>query len=442
MGWFLKALFAVVLIVFAIDAKSWIGRVWGIAMDEPKSRWSEIVEGREVLYGQAVALAAEKAVAIASAEPQKLTLGKWFVNEGEEVKERQQLCELVGIRYTLVVAAPCDGIVETAYGPLGLAITDGTVVARIRPSSSAGLNGGQPEMVAVKAVRPAQEFESPIPIAILPMADDVQRRATAALEAAFLKQEWRVQARAAFLDAMEEQDLRALVEKLWRRVSPLDLYTKQGVDRLVYGRVESVAFPTEERCDVRISIRGTRKDGELLFAVDAEGSAGPEPSFQGWMQEHPWRVAGFMLLAAWLALALFTRGKVVPYVERAREEQFAKESTEEGRRVSARAQQVIGDLRRLREQAVVGGRPVIARQLSTVVDQLDQASQALVKASTQQQRRLADSDHASDELLSRIAKRVADYPSRGDEVAMQVAVDEIDAAVNEFRRVIHAKSNT
>jgi len=442
MGWFLKALFAVVLIVFAIDAKSWIGRVWGIATDEPKSRWAEVVEGREALYAEAVTAAAAQVAATASVEPEKLVIGRWFAKEGDSVRHREQLCELIGTRYTLVIAAPCDGRLENVYGPLGLGVTNGTVLARVRPPATVDKPDVTPDLVDAKVVRPDTEFESPIPTAFVPLAEDIERRATAALEEAFLRNKWRVQARAAFLDAMATQDLRALVEDLWMKVGPSDLFKKQGVDRLVYGRVEAVHFPSDQRCEVALSIRGLRDDGELLFFAQATGVAGPEPHLGDWVGAHPWRAAGLALLAAWVALALFTRGKAVPYVERAREEQFAKESAEEGRRVSARAQQIIGDLRRLREQAAEGGRPVIARQLSTVVDQLDLARQDLAKASTQQQRRLADSDHAPDELLSRIAKRVADYPSRGDEVAMQVAVDEIDAAVDEFRRVIHAKSNT
>jgi pyruvate/2-oxoglutarate dehydrogenase complex dihydrolipoamide acyltransferase (E2) component len=441
MSWFLKALFAVVLIVFAIDAKSWIGRIWGVALDEPKSRWADVVEGREALYGQAAAAAAEKAAAAASKEPYKLALGGWFFEKGDAVLTRQALCELIGVRYTVLVVAPCDGVLETVYGPTGLTITDGTVVAQIRPTVKPGSIERAPKLVDVGAVRPPKEFESPIPIAVLPLAEDVERRASSAVEAAFLRNEWRVQARAAFLEAMAEQDLRALVEGLWSRISPKDLYTKQGVDRLVYGRVDSVVFPTQDRCEVRISIRGMRKDGELLFSVEGEGSAGPEPSIQGWVREHPWRAAGIALFVAWLLLALFTRGKVVPYVDRAKQESMDRAAFEASRKVSGAAQEVITDLRRLQGDAANRGRPIIARQLGEQVDRLDQIRRRLETTSRDQDRLIAASGLHAEELVRSVGEAVRRFPAGGDEVSEQAAVDDIARSIEALRRAVHQNTN-
>ena len=441
MSWFLKALLAIVLIVFAIDAKSWIGRVWGIAMDEPKSRWAEVVEGREALYAEAATAAAAQVAAAASVEPDKLVIGRWFAKEGDSVRQREQLCELIGTRYTLVIAAPCDGRLENVYGPPGLGVTNGTVLARVRPPATVDKPDVKPDLVEAKVARPDTEFESPIPMAVVPLAEDIDRRASAALEEAFLRNKWRVQARAAFLDAMATQDLRALVEDLWLKVGPTDLYQKQGVDRLVYGRVEAVRFPSDQRCEVALSIRGTRDDGELLFSAQATGVAGPEPHLGNWVGSHPWRAAGLALLAAWVALALFTRGKVVPYDERAREEAKDEQAVAAGRQVTQRLQDVLTDLRRHQTSASTRSLPAVANALAVQVDRIDQIRQRIESASRAQHRAAAATGMWPEFMLTDLASLVRYFPVTGNEDACLGAVQSIARAVDALRDTVHTKTN-
>lgn len=443
MGWFLKALFAVVLIVFAIDAKSWIGRIWGVALDEPKSRWAEVVEGREAAFEGAAREACQRIAEELEREQQRVPVAKVLVKAGDTVAAGQPLVETLRPRASVRTVAPAAGKVVSVAVEAGQFVAPGAPLVELEVAAAAGPDGkpGAPVATRVAAPRNGEGVETPLVLAVLVLGEDVDRRATSALEAELAARHWKLESRASLSDAMSQSDLRSMLEQLWDRVNPSDIFARHGVDRLAYGRVASVAYTGPARCEVELEVRALDSTGQLLFATRGSGKHGPEPGLADWIGAHPWRAAGLVLLAAWILLALFTRGKAIPYVERAREEALDRAAFEAGRKVSGAAQEVIVDLRRLQGDASARSRPVIARQLAEQTDRLDQIRRKLETTNRDQDRQLAASGLRPEELVAAVGDAVRRFPAGRDEVAEQVAVDDIARAIETLRRAVHDKTN-
>ena len=443
MSWFLKALFAVVLIVFAIDAKSWIGRIWGVALDEPKSRWADVVEGREAAFEGALREACRRIAEDLEQEPQRVPVSKVLVKDGDMVAAGQPLVETLRPRAAVRTVAPSAGkVIAIAVAP-GQFVAPGATMVDLEAAGVPGPDGKLGPAVVTKVVAPkySEGVETPLPLAVLTLGEDVDRRATAALEAELVARHWVLESRASLSAVMSQSDLRSMLEQLWDRVSPSDLFARHGVDRLAYGRIVSVAYTGPQRCEVELDVRALDATGALLFTTRATGKFGPEPGLADWIGAHPWRAAGIALFVAWLLLALFTRGKVVPYVDRAKQESMDRAAFEASRKVSGAAQEVITDLRRLQGDAANRGRPIIARQLGEQVDRLDQIRRRLETTSRDQDRLIAASGLHAEELVRSVGEAVRRFPAGGDEVSEQAAVDDIARSIEALRRAVHQNTN-
>lgn len=443
MGWFLKALLAVILIVFAIDAKDWLGQVLGIALDQKQSKFEAVVEGRESLFDEAMRDACSKLAAEASKEPQKLTVSRQLVKEGDTVRERQPLVELVAPRYSIIAAAPVNGKIKRLPNPEGMAVPDGAVLAEIEVSGEKDAEGKElPTQIRnMGVVRPGTELESPIPISILELGEDIDRRATAILEAALVAHQWKVEARASMNEELSKQDLRAMLEQVLDRMNFAEVFNRHGVDRLVFGRINSVEYPSVQRCEVDLWIRALHRNGTILFDHRASGAAGPIPGVSDWIMGHPWRFLGLVLLGLWLAVAVFTRGRAIPYVARAQDEAKDAQASTEARRISHAAQEIIVDLRRLQDDAARRGWTNIARHLHEQGDRLDQIRQRLEQASRAQQRRADEGDLWSKDLTAEIRRCVQRYSAAADAEAADTSVREIASAIESFRTIVHSKTD-
>jgi pyruvate/2-oxoglutarate dehydrogenase complex dihydrolipoamide acyltransferase (E2) component len=432
MGWFLKALFAVVLIVFAIDAKSWIGRIWGVALDQPTSRWAETIEGREALFDAAVREACESVANELSREPQRLTVSKMLVKSGDTVASGQPLFEVLTPRASLRIAAPKAGQVEAVVVDAGQLVAPGAPVVRLKAGD---------EAVVVNGPKQGEGSETLLPIAVLTLGEDVDRRCTNALEAALAGRHWKLESRASLSAAMSQSDVRSMLEQLWDRVSPSDIFTRHGVERLAYGRVANVEFPSVSRCLVDLEVRGLDSNGQLLFTARARGSHGPEPTLADWMGAHPWRTAGIVLFVAWLLLALFTRGRTIPYVARMQEEARDAEEVGAGRRAASNIQDISARLRRHQDAATTAGKPAIARRLAEQIDALDQTRHNITSASRVQHRAVAASGMWPEDLIARVNDAVSRYPGCSDDTAAITAIDAITPTIDALRSAIRTRTN-
>ena len=440
MSWFLKALLAVVLIVFAIDAKSWIGKIWGIALDKPTSRWEEVVEGREAAFEAAVRSACEQVATELSREPTRVAVKKVHVATGGTVERGQLLAEVTTPRALWRVDAPAAGKIKLWSAAAGQVVAPGATVGELEYTSN---ETGTPTVVTVPLRVPtsADAVEAPLPLTVLTLGEDIQRRGTAALEAALTTRHWKLESRSSLSDAMSQVDLRSMLEQLWDRVSPSDIFARHDVERIAFGRIAKVEYPSDQRCEVEVEVRGLDVAGQLLFTARGMGSHGPEPGLGDWIAAHPWRVLGLVLLALFLILLLFTGGRAVPYVARMQEE--AKDAVAVGatRRVSQGVQDLLVDLRRLQDDAAKRGMPGVARALAEQVDRIDQVRQRMESASRAQHRAAASTGMWPDTLLAELTACVRRFPAGGDEATSMTAIQDLSRAVDALRDTVHTKTN-
>ena len=295
--------------------------------------------------------------------------------------------------------------------------------------------------VPLRVPTSADAVEAPLPLTVLTLGEDIQRRGTAALEAALTAHHWKLESRSSLSDAMSQVDLRSMLEQLWDRVSPSDIFARHDVERIAFGRIAKVEYPSDQRCEVEVEVRGLDVAGQLLFTARGMGSHGPEPGLGDWIAAHPWRVLGLVLLALFLILLLFTGGRAVPYVARMQEE--AKDAVAVGatRRVSQGVQDLLVDLRRLQDDAAKRGMPGVARALAEQVDRIDQVRQRMESASRAQHRAAASTGMWPDTLLAELTACVRRFPAGGDEATSMTAIRDLSRAVDALRDTVHTKTN-
>jgi pyruvate/2-oxoglutarate dehydrogenase complex dihydrolipoamide acyltransferase (E2) component len=440
MSWFLKALLAIVLIVFAIDAKSWIGKIWGIALDKPTSRWEEVVEGREAAFEAAVRSACEQVATELSREPTRVAVQKVHVATGGTVERGQLLAEVTTPRALWRVDAPAAGKIKLWSAAAGQVVAPRATVGELEYTST---EAGKPTVVTVPLRVPtsADAVEAPLPLTVLTLGEDIQRRGTAALEAALTTRHWKLESRSSLSDAMSQVDLRSMLEQLWDRVSPSDIFARHDVERIAFGRIAKVEYPSDQRCEVEVEVRGLDVAGQLLFTGRATGVHGPEPGLADWVAAHPWRVLGLVLLTLFLVLLFFTGGRAVPYVERAREEAKDEQAVAAGRQVTQRLQDVLTDLRRHQTSASTRSLPAVANALAVQVDRIDQIRQRIESASRAQHRAAAATGMWPEFMVTDLASTVRAFPATGNEAAGLGAAQSIARAVDALRDTVHTKTN-
>jgi pyruvate/2-oxoglutarate dehydrogenase complex dihydrolipoamide acyltransferase (E2) component len=412
-------------------------------LDDPRSRWAEVVEGREVVFERAVREAAQVMADDLEREPERVRVASVKVQVGDMVTAGQALVETLRPRASVLTVAPSAGKVVAVTVVAGQFIAPGKSMVEIEAPETTNAEGKTVAGVVSKvgAPRRGEGVETPLPLGVLVLGEDVERLATSALEAELVARHWVLESRGSLSAAMSQSDLRSMLDQLWSRVDPSDIFERHGVDRLAFGRVVSVAYPGPDRCEVELEMRALDASGALLFTTRGAGKHGPEPGFADWVGEHPWRAAGCVLLAIWILLALFTRGHAVPYLERHRQETKDRAAFEEGRKASGVAQEVLVDMRRLQDDAANRGRVLIATQLGDQVDRLDQVRRRLETTSRDQDRMLAASGLRPAELVVAVGGAVRRFPNGGTEDEEQLAVDEIARTIDVLRRAVHEKTN-
>ena len=440
MSWFLKALLGVVLIVFAIDAKGWISKIWGIALDKPTSRWEEVVEGRDAAFEAALRAACDQLATDLSREPARVVVLKVHTQVGANVERGQLLAEVVTPRAMWRVDATTAGKIKLWSTAVGQSLAPGAVIGEIEYTSK---EEDKPILATLPLRVPvsAEAVEAPLALTVLTLGEDIERKGTAALEAALTARHWKLESRASLSDAMSQVDVRSMVEQLWDRVSPSDIFARHGVERLAFGRISRVEYLSEQRCEVEVEVRGLDVAGQLLFTARAIGKHGPEPGFGDWVAAHPWRVLGLALLVLWILLLLFTRGRAVPYVARMQEEAKDAQAVEATRRVSRTLQDLLVDLRRLQDDASKRGLSQVARALAEQVDRIDQVRQRMEAASRVQHRAAASSGMWPESLATELVACVRRFPVGGDEAACMHSILELSRAADALRDTVHSKTN-
>jgi hypothetical protein len=223
-------------------------------------------------------------------------------------------------------------------------------------------------------------------VAVLPLEDDVGRRATEGVEAAIVADGLKVLGRDALDAALAGTDLRATLERLWKRVSPSDAFTKTGADLLVFGSVESAALHGGTQLDVTIRIRGVDRANRLAFDLSGRGIGGPAPGFIDYVVTNPWRALFVVALLSVIVLAILTKGRAIPYVGRVQEEEADRRSYLDSKTASGQVQSVLEDLRGHQDALLRSGDRAGAQRLAATVDHLDQARQEMEKTSRMENR--------------------------------------------------------
>lgn len=434
MNWLLKTLLAIVLIVFAFDAKNWIGRAWGVAVDEPTSRFESVVDGRITTFDAAASDAARKVAANLAAGTPDLLVSKVLVSPGARVTSGQPLVELVSPRASYELRASVAGEVASVTTAVGQVAKAGAALLSIRNSE------GVETTEAVDG--DPLPGERPTPISVLPIAEDLERRATTAIEAALLEKGWNVESRASLSDSMSQADLRSMVERLWDKVSPTDLFDRHGVDRLAFGRILHVEFPGPERCNVDLEIRAIDREGKLLFSARAQGAAGPEPTLVDYAAAHPLRICGALLFLVWLGLLLYFRSRAVPHLDRAKQEALDTVAVEAGRAFSKSVQELLVDLRRIQDEHQRLGQSLLVRSIANEVDRLDQIRQAVESLSRKRHREASASGFWPQAELAALQTAVRGYPVSGAEHTSQTAIDALRRSVDSLRDAVRSRTTT
>jgi len=434
MNWLLKTLLAIVLIVFAWDAKDWIGRAWGVALDERTSRFESLIDGRTTIFDAAATDAARKIADNLATTATGLQVHKVLVAVGSRVAVGQPLAELRSPRASFEARATSAGEVVAIAASVGQIATVGTDLVSIRNAEGAEIR----ETLSADAL----PGERPLAISVLPIAEDVDRRATTALESSLLAKGWNIESRASLNESMSAADLRSMVERLWDRISPSDLFERHGVDRLAFGRIVHVEFESPARCRVDLDVRAVDRDGRLLFSARTEGTAGPEPSLLDYALAHPLRMVGVVLFFLWLGLLLYLRGRAVPYLDRAKQETLDKVAVEVGRGFSKSAQELLADLRRIQDAHQRAGQTQLARSIAEQVDRLDQIRQGIESLSRTRHREAQASGFWPQPELAALQSVVRSYSVEGGEEACRTGVAALHRSVDSLRDAVRGRTTT
>ncbi len=434
MNWLLKTLLAVVLLIFAFDAKEWVARAWGVALDERESRWEELVGDRKAQFDGAVTDAAQRLVKALESEVEALRVSALSTKVGASVTRDQIVMEVRSKRASFEVRSPSAGAVSSLVVSEGESVAQGAVLFEVK----------DPEGTIVKAMAPTAITAGgrALPISVLPLSEDVDRRATAALEAQLVSIGWNVQAGASLGEAMSQTDLRAMMERLWDRISPSDLFDRNGVDRLVFGRILSVEFETPQCCSVDLEVRAIDRSGEMLFAQRQRGTYGPEPTLLDYAAAHPLRILGVMLAILWIVLVLFFRQRVIPYADRSQQEALDQRATESGRAFSKSMQELLADLRRAQDAHVRQKRPFLARALAEEIDRGDQIRQGIESLSRVRQREALLHGFWPQTELATLTQCVRGYSVEADDEACQKSLAQLHAAIDTLRDAVRTRTTT
>ncbi|MEO8448581.1 MAG: 2-oxo acid dehydrogenase subunit E2 [Gemmatimonadota bacterium] len=83
------------------------------------------------------------------------TVGKWFRNVGDRVRENDPLLEITTDKVTVEIAAPAAGVLIEILKAEGDAVEPGEVLGRVGAGVGAGASPAAPAPVAARAVKPA-----------------------------------------------------------------------------------------------------------------------------------------------------------------------------------------------------------------------------------------------------------------------------------------------